>query len=210
MGIVGRTGSGKSSLLLTLLGFLYHEGVVEIDGINIKNMDLDFLRSRVISITQDSVQLNETVRKNLLPFTINDDDENLSNENATYRQSEDSRLIEVLQSLNLWTQIVEKGGLAVMLTDTGYSKGELQLFSIARAVIRRHETSSRLVLIDEATSNLDALRDEATQAVLREAFKDCTVLTIAHREETIQRVDFKVSLDGGKMTTPGASEKHEK
>lgn len=90
-----------------------------------------------------------------------------------------------------------------MLVDSGYSKGELQLFSIARAIVRRRETGSGLVLIDEATSNLDALRDQKTQAVMREEFKHCTVLTIAHREETIRRVDFTVTLDDGEMTSMG-------
>ncbi|KAJ4151579.1 hypothetical protein LMH87_012269 [Akanthomyces muscarius] len=203
VGLVGRTGSGKSSLLLALLGFLHCEGRVEIDGIDVKNIDPDFLRSRVISITQDSVQLNETVRKNLLPFTINDNDDNRTEEKMREQQLTDSALVEVLQSLNLWSQIVQKGGLDAMLVDSGYSKGELQLFSIARALVRRRETGSGLVLIDEATSNLDALRDQETQAVMREEFNDCTVLTIAHREETIRRVDFTVALDDGEMTSMG-------
>lgn len=119
------------------------------------------------------------------------------------QQLTDSALVEVLQSLNLWSQIVQKGGLDAMLVDSGYSKGELQLFSIARALVRRRETGSGLVLIDEATSNLDALRDQETQAVMREEFNDCTVLTIAHREETIRRVDFTVALDDGEMTSMG-------
>ncbi|KAK8141736.1 hypothetical protein G3M48_009985 [Beauveria asiatica] len=204
VGLVGRTGSGKSSLLLALLGFLHYEGLIEIDGIDIQKIDPDFLRSRVISITQDSVQLNETVRKNLLPFTINDDDENTTDEKARDRESTDAVLVEVLRSLNLWAEILQKGGLDTMLAEAGYSKGELQLFSIARAIVRRRETGSGLVLIDEATSSLDALRDQETRGVLEEAFNDCTVLKIAHRQETIRRVDFTVALDDGEMTTIGA------
>ncbi|OAA80140.1 ABC multidrug transporter [Akanthomyces lecanii RCEF 1005] len=203
VGLVGRTGSGKSSLLLALLGFLQYDGRVEIDGIDIKNIDPDFLRSRVISITQDSIQLNETVRKNLLPFTINEKDETATEEKTREQQTTDAGLVGILQSFNLWTQIVQQGGLNAMLADTGYSKGELQLFSIARAIVRHRETGSSLVLIDEATSNLDALRDQETQEIMREEFSDCTVLTIAHREETIRRVDFTVALDDGEMTSMG-------
>lgn len=192
-------------MLLALLGFLHYEGQIEIDGIDIRNIDADFLRSRVISITQDSVQLNETVRKNLLPFTINDNDDSTMEEKRSKEQTTDAALVEVLESLTLWTQIAEGGGLEAMLADSGYSKGELQLFSIARAIVRRRETGSGLVLIDEATSNLDALRDQKIQAVMREEFSDCTVLTIAHREETIRRVDFTIALDEGEMTSMGAS-----
>lgn len=173
---------------------------MQIDGIDIKKIDPDFLRTRIITITQDSVQLSETVRKNLLLFTINDNDENPTEEMIRERRTMDAVLVDVLRSLNLWTQIAEKGGLDAMMADTGCSKGELQLFSIARAIVRQRQTGSCLVLLDEATSNLDALRDDETQEVMREAFAGCTVLTISHREETIQLVDSTVVLEDGKMT----------
>ncbi|KAM3536277.1 hypothetical protein MY4038_000435 [Beauveria bassiana] len=129
-------------------------------------------------------------------ITINDKDEK-----ARDQQSIDALHVGVLHSLNLWVDIHRKGGLDTMLAETGYSKGELQLFSIARAIVRRREIGSCLVLIDEAAINLDALRDEETRGVLEEAIDDCTVLTIAHREETIRRVDFTVALDDGEMAT---------
>ncbi|KAJ6779854.1 hypothetical protein PWT90_00851 [Aphanocladium album] len=206
VGIIGRTGSGKSSLLLTILGFLHHEGKVEIDGINVKTLDADFLRSRVVTITQDAVLLNETVRKNLLPFTVNDVEEGLTDEQRAARASRDAELALVLGRLNLREQLGSRGGLDAMLLDVGYSKGELQLFSIARAIVRRQEIASNLVLIDEATSNLDLVRADATQQVMREAFADCTVITVAHREEGLEAVDFSIVLDGGAMLTMAEAE----
>ncbi|KAJ3496535.1 hypothetical protein NLG97_g2588 [Lecanicillium saksenae] len=205
VGLIGRTGSGKSSLLLTILGFLYYQGKVELDGIDVKTLDADFLRSRIITITQDPVILNETVRKNLLPFTINDSEE-MTDEKRAERDALDVELTNVLRRLNLWDILRDKGGLDAILPEVGYSKGELQVFSIARAIIRRYESASNLVLIDEAASNLDLVRADDTQEVLREAFADCTVITVAHREEALQAVDFTVVLEGGSMLTLGEAQ----
>ncbi|EGX88251.1 ABC multidrug transporter [Cordyceps militaris CM01] len=195
VGIIGRTGSGKSSILLTLLGFMYYSGTVEIDDVDIANVDADVLRSHIITITQDPVQFSDTVRKNLLPFTINEGEIG----DGEKRAQRDTQLTEVLTSLGLWDQLVQKGGLDAMLPDVGYSKGEMQLFAIARAIIRRRETGSNLVLIDEATSNLDALRESQAQQALNKEFRDCTILTVAHRQETIEGVDFMIVMNDGRM-----------
>ncbi|KAJ4148140.1 hypothetical protein LMH87_002624 [Akanthomyces muscarius] len=195
VGIIGRTGSGKSSILMTLLGFMYYSGTVEIDEVNIADIDPDVLRSRVITITQDPVQFNDTVRRNLLPFTMNDEDI----DDAEKKAKRDQDLTNVLTELDLWDQLAQKGGLDAMLPDVGYSKGEMQLFSIARAIIRRQETGSNLVLIDEATSKLDALRESDAQQAMHAEFQDCTVITVAHRQETTEGVDFMIAMNGGRM-----------
>lgn len=195
VGIIGRTGSGKSSILMTLLGFMYYSGTVEIDEVNIADIDPDVLRSRVITITQDPVQFNDTVRRNLLPFTMNDEEI----DDAEKRAKRDEDLTNVLTELDLWDQLAQKGGLDAMLPDVGYSKGEMQLFSIARAIIRRRETGSNLVLIDEATSNLDALRESDAQQAMHAEFQDCTVITVARRQETTEGVDFMIAMNGGRM-----------
>ncbi|OAQ99516.1 hypothetical protein LLEC1_05570 [Akanthomyces lecanii] len=195
VGVVGRTGSGKSSILLTLLGFMYYSGTVEIDDVDIANIDPDILRSHIITITQDPVHFNETVRKNLLPFTINDTEAG----DTEKRAEKDNHLRNVLTELGLWDQVAQKGGLDAMLPDVGYSKGEMQLFSLARAVVRRQETGSNLVLLDEATSSLDALRESDAQLVINEQFRDCTIITVAHRHETLEGVDFMIAMEGGRM-----------
>lgn len=195
VGIVGRTGSGKSSILFTLLGFMHYTGTVEIDGVDISKIDPDVLRSHIITITQDPVQFNDTVRRNLLPFTINEDDIRETEKRA----ERDNHLTRVLTELGLWDQLTQKGGLDAMLPDVGYSNGEMQLFSLARAVLRRQETGSHLVLLDEATSSLDALRESDAQQVLNAEFRDCTIITVAHRQETIEGVDFMIAMHGGRM-----------
>ena len=135
------------------------------------------------------------MRRNLLPFTINDEE----TDDAEKRAERDEYLITVLTELDLWHQLVQKGGLDAMLPDVGYSRGEMQLFSIARAILRRRETGSNLVLMDEATSNLDALRESDAQQAMHAEFQDCTVITVEHRQETTEGVDFMIAMNGGRM-----------
>ncbi|XWX01488.1 hypothetical protein V2A60_009516 [Cordyceps javanica] len=200
IGLFGRTSSDKSSLLLTLLGLLSYEGTVEIDGVNIANIDPDALRAHIITITQHPVQFDDTIRANLLPFEMNDNRGETTDEQKRQRDAKDAILIGLLERFHLWSKVRDRGGLDAMLTDVGYSKGEIQLLSIARAIVRRQDTASNLVLVDEATSNLDPERDTETQAIMDEAFAGCTVLTVAHRLETIQNVDCKIEMAAGKLT----------
>lgn len=203
VGVVGRTGSGKSSFLLTLLGLLEFTGTVEIDGIDIHTVDPDLLRSRIITITQEPVRFSTTVRKNLLPFTMGDKDNEGEEdpEQRHQRRIQDNMLQDVLDQLGLWNQVEDHGGLTAMLPDVGFSKGEMQLFSIARAIVRRRQLGPGLVLIDEGTSNLDPGRDALTQQVMQKEFNDCTVVTVAHRQESIQGVDCTLELSGGRLVS---------
>ncbi|XWX02281.1 hypothetical protein V2A60_010317 [Cordyceps javanica] len=196
--ITGRTGSGKSTLLLAILGLVQYEGKVELDGVDITTIDPDLLRSRVITIGQEPLQFNATIRKNLLPFTMNDDGTK-GEDKMREATTTDSMLENILSRLTIWSNISAKGGLDAQLDSAGYSKGEIQLLSIARAIARRKQTGNSIVLIDEATSNLDPERDVATQRVMREAFRGCTVITVAHREEARQNVDCAIELVDGRV-----------
>lgn len=200
VGIFGRSGSGKSSLLLTVLGMLSHTGTIKIDGLDIVTIKPDALREYIITITQHPVQFDDTIRANLLPFRMNDDRGDISQEQRRHRDAEDAALVSVLDRLQLWRKVRDRGGLDAKLTDAGYSKGEMQLLSIARAIMRRRDTNSNLILVDEATSSLDPERDRQTQEILDEEFDGCTVITVAHRLETIQNVDQKWEMSGGKLT----------
>lgn len=198
VGFVGRTGSGKSSLFMALLGFLKYNGAMKIDGIDVSSIAPDELRSRIVTISQAQLQIEASVRVNLLPFTINDPPptDEKGKEEARKKNIE---LRELLISLGIWSHVNNKGGLDAMLSAVGYSHGEMQLFCLARGILRCRETGSRLVLIDEATSSVAHEREKAAQNVMKEYFSDCTVLVIGHRKSSIRGVNYTVELAGGQI-----------
>ncbi|KAJ3497209.1 hypothetical protein NLG97_g2075 [Lecanicillium saksenae] len=198
IGVSGRSGSGKSSIFRTLLGFIHYQGMIEIDGINIASISRDQLRSRLVTITQDLVQFQGTVRMNLLPLTMNVVKE-LSVEDEEKASKKDMELEQLLKTLRIWAQLTSKGGLDAILEDVGYSKGELQLLCIARAILKQRETGSKLVLVDEATSSVDAETEKAVNAAMKENFVGCTILTIAHRRSGLRNVEGVVDMYHGSI-----------
>ncbi|OAA78570.1 ABC transporter, transmembrane domain, type 1 [Akanthomyces lecanii RCEF 1005] len=192
--IIAPGQNGKSSVILTLLGFLNYSGKILIDGVDVSTIAPDELRARLITISQHSIKFSGTVRDNLLPFQINE----TSEQNVRARDEEAK---EELVRLNIWEIVQEKGGLDSKLEDVGLSSGQLQMLCIARAILRNQEIDSRVVLVDEGTSNIDYETDAAIQTALKEAFADCTVITIAHRTNTIDDCDVQIELSKGEIVT---------
>lgn len=201
IGIMGRTGGGKSSLLYSLLGFLEYQGSIIVDGVDIKTVDPDQLRARIITISQDVVQLDGTVRDNLLPYekTWPMKGAKLDEKATREAKKKDQMLQETLDRLRLWDQLESTGGLGAKLEEVGYSHGDIQLFCIARAVVRRRLTGGRLVLIDEATASVDHWRDAVVREMVVEFFGECTILAVAHRPETIADADSTVYIADGRI-----------
>lgn len=202
VGIIGRSGSGKTSLLLSLLGFLKYDGSIKIDDVEIRDARRDELRSRIVTIAQDNVVLEGTIRQNLLPFDTELGEQPLGpmteKQNAEAAQK-DIILREVLVRLRIWDSLEEYGELDAVVGKVGYSHGELQMLCIARAVVHRRLTGSRLVLVDEGTSNVDRWRDVLVRQTLKQYFSDCTVIVIAHRDETIADASTTITLADGKV-----------
>ncbi|KAJ6789855.1 hypothetical protein PWT90_09628 [Aphanocladium album] len=202
IGVMGRTGSGKSSLLYAILGFLEYQGTISIDGIDLKTAHPDQLRSRIITISQDLVELDGTIRDNLLPYEKSWPDTQPTKLNPQQRQEaerKDEILRETLIRLQIWDQLPRKGGLGAILNQVGYSHGEKQLLCIARAVVRRRLTGSKLVLVDEATASVDKWRDQIVREMMVGYFRDCTVIIVAHRKETIADSDQMVLMASGQV-----------
>lgn len=174
---------------MTLLNFLDYSGQIIIDGIDISTLSRHMLRTSIITISQDAVDLDETVRDTICPWSTN-----LSAEES---KRQDLAITKLLQKLRLWSLVEQKGGLGVTTSVLKLSNGQKQLLSVARAVLRAISTGSRLVFMDEAISTLDNDTDELVQGLVKEMFAHCTVISVAHRLETIADADITLEMANG-------------
>lgn len=190
---------GKTSLLLALLGFLDYSGEIIIDGIDVATIQPDILRSRIITISQDQVQLDGTIRDNLLPYKIVFPENSSDQDRRDIVEDLDAMATELLSDLGAWDKISEAGGLDGQMEKADFSKGMLQIICFARAVLRYHHTKGKIVVIDEATSSMDTWQDAAVQEAMWEFFEGCTILQVAHLQESIKDAELSVELSEGRI-----------
>ncbi|XP_070559514.1 ATP-binding cassette sub-family C member 9-like isoform X2 [Ptychodera flava] len=191
IGICGRTGSGKSSLTLAVFRLIEtFAGRITIDGIDISQVPLLTLRSRLVVIPQDPVLFAGTIRFNLDPLSHKSDDQ-------LWEALEISRLKEVVANLDnqLDSYVSEDGD--------NFSVGQRQLFCLARAFLR----NAKILIMDEATASVDMETDAALQNIISDAFADRTVITIAHRISSILDSDSVLVLSEGKVIEYGSPKK---
>ncbi|KAF4925460.1 ABC transporter atnG [Colletotrichum viniferum] len=180
VGICGRSGSGKSSLIASLFRLLdVREGKLVIDANDISDYSVSTLRSSINAIPQDPFITSGTFREVIDP----------------YKSSSDAAIEEALRKVNLFEHVQNNGGLDGNVAPEALSQGQKQLLSLARAIMRRW----RIVVLDEVTSSLDLETEQLIWRVLQEEFRGCTIIAIAHRLETIIGFDRVAVMDEGSI-----------
>lgn len=190
IGIVGRTGSGKSTLIKALFDMVpISDGAITIDGVQIHDLQVNYLRRKMCCIPQEPFLFEGSVRGNLDPLS----------------QSSDQDLWKAIQeshSSHLVTSLDDQ----IMGNESSLSCGQRQLLCLARCLLSR----SKIVCLDEATAQVDPDTERLIYKTLEESFQDCTVIMIAHKLESVMNCDQVIVMENGRIVEKGAPKDLEK
>lgn len=207
IGIVGQTGSGKSTVIKMLSQYLTHKrGSITIDGYDIRKMDLHVLRSQYLLLSQEVALFDGSIRENIYV-------EEIGNQRRKPRADsiklggytlDDSEIIEQMIQFGFSREKLEKDGLDFKIINNGgnLSQGEQQLVALIKALYTR----KKIIILDEATSNIDYHSEKMIMDFFYEKIKDQTLITVAHRINTVLRCDRIVVLEQGQIVEIGRTQ----
>ena len=187
IGIVGRTGAGKSSLVAALMRLALTEGDIFVDGLNIREINVVSSRQVISVISQAPALVNGTIRINLDPL-------------GEYSDTEIWKALAQTKMSSVISNMPRKLENEINSVDSNLSLGERQLLHLSRVLLKK----SKIIVFDEATGKVDRKTDDDIQEIVREILKDCTVITIAHRLSTVLESDRIMILDQGRIVDYGS------
>nr|CAI5828354.1 unnamed protein product [Callosobruchus analis] len=180
IGIVGRTGAGKSTLISTLFRLYDYEGEILIDGLDIKTLQLATVRQKITIIPQEPVVFKGSIRDHLDPFRSYNDHE-------IWSALEKSGLLRQMSGRNITSS------LNITSHDINLTDGQKQLLSIARAIL----VKNKIIILDELTANMDEDTERLVSDLVMQNFESCTVIIVAHKLETVIGLDKVMVLEHG-------------
>lgn len=176
IGIVGRTGAGKSSIISTLFRLYDFDGQIFIDDVEIKMLSLNFLRSHISIIPQDPIMFSGSLRSNVDPLNEFSDE-------------------DIWKTLHKTHLDVFVPNLDTDMDELNFSTGQRQLICLARAIIKKN----KIIVLDEATANMDPETEHLVQKTIIENFSGCTVFLIAHRLQSILDCHKVMVMENGEI-----------
>ena len=193
IGIVGRTGSGKSSLTLSLFRIVEaFKGKITIDGKNIAEIPLKKLRRAISIVPQEPFLLEGTLKTNLDPL-------NLYNEQEINEVLDKVKLYQMMENDNMGRNVLKGINTEIKEYGNNLSFGCRQLLCVARAILRK----SKVIILDEATSSVDQKTEDIISTAVDTMFKDSTVITIAHRINTVKKCQRIIVMNAGEIVEVG-------
>ncbi|KAF2725612.1 multidrug resistance protein [Polychaeton citri CBS 116435] len=184
IGICGRSGSGKSSTLLALLRMLdNHSGTMTLDGYDLASVPRQLIRERLTALPQEAITVPGSLKENLDPLGRFDGED----------------IKSALAKVGLLHIAEERGGIEESIDQVALSQGQLQLFSVARALLRK----SKVLILDELTSTIDPITEDKIVKLISEEFAGSTIIAVAHRLKTIADFDKVLVMDSGRIVEAG-------